>query len=119
MKLMNRLRIIMALWGFTCLVFVGLGHLGGIITKMSTPMAFSAIESSYIKLDSLSEEQLKDYDFLKSRILLNGQGQKNSSAKARKYLTRVGLGNAIIFFVLAIFLPSIKKRLTEPKPGSY
>ncbi|WNC67369.1 hypothetical protein RI845_12665 [Thalassotalea nanhaiensis] len=109
----------MAVWGITCLFFVGLGHLGGIITKMSTPMAFSAIESSYIKLDSLSEEELKDYDFLKSRVLLNGQGQKNSSAQARKYLTRVGLGNAVIFFVLAIFLPSIIKRLAVPKPRSH
>ncbi len=77
--------------------------------KLPTPMALAAIEDHYIGLGSLSEDEMKQYEFHKQWIIWNYEGLLASSLARMKFLVIVGIFTGLICILGAVFWPRITK----------
>ena len=98
------IRLICFFWTLVCLGILVHSYLLTPLSKLPTEMAMQQIENKYIHKDSMTEEQLKNYNFLSSWILGNDLGFKRAARERHKIVTIIAVGSTIICLYLVFFL---------------
>ena len=86
------------------------------LNKLPTEMAMTKIEKEYINFSSMTDEQLKNYEFLSNWIRWNDKGFKQAARERRKFVALIAVGSSLICLYVALFLRNTDKTRSKKSP---
>gem|GEM_PF-5092691 len=78
--------------------------------KLTTKGAMYSIENRFVNIDSMTAEDKKSYEFLKSWILINDKMLKKSAKVRQQFVVILGISTSLLCFLGAIYLPHLTRR---------